>query len=58
MTFDCKSHYKRCIVCNRVKPDRKEGAALQPLGILEYPWGIVGIDYVADIPKSDIDGPI
>ena len=36
MTFDCKSHCQRCIVCNRAKPDRRGGAALQPLGIPEY----------------------
>ena len=56
MTFDCKSHWQRCIVCNRAKPNRRGGAALQPLGIPEYPWEIVGIDYVADLPKSGIDG--
>jgi hypothetical protein len=26
------------------------------LGILEYPWEIVGIDYVTELPKSGIDG--
>ncbi len=56
MTFDCKSHWQRCIVCNRAKPDRRGGAALQPLGILEYPWEIDGIDYVTDLPKSGTDG--
>ena len=28
---------------------------MEPLRILEYPWGIVGIDYVTDLPKSGID---
>ncbi len=56
MTFDCKLHCQRCIVCNRGKADRRGGVALQPLGIPEYPWEIVGIDYVADLPKSGIDG--
>ena len=41
---------------NRAKPDRREGAALQPLRIPEYPWEIVGIDYVTDLPQSGIDG--
>jgi hypothetical protein len=50
MTFDCKSHCQRCIVCNKVKPDRRGGADLQPLGIPKYPWEIVGIDYVTDLP--------
>jgi hypothetical protein len=40
-------------VCKRAKLDRKGGVALQPLGILEYPWEIVGIDYVTDLPKND-----
>ena len=56
MTFDYKSHCQRCIVCNRAKPDRREGHALQPLGIPEYPWEIIGIDYVIDLPKSGING--
>jgi hypothetical protein len=56
MTFDCKSHCRRCIVCNRAKLDLKGGDALQPLGIPEYTWGIVGIDYITDLPKSGIDG--
>jgi len=56
MTFDRKTHCKRCIVCNRAKTDRKGRVDLQLLGILEYPWEIVGIDYVADLRKSGIDG--
>ena len=56
MTFDCNSHCQHCIVCYRAKPDRKGGVALQPLGITEFPWEIVGIDYVTDFPKSGIDG--
>jgi hypothetical protein len=55
MMFDCKSHCQRCIFCNRMKPDRKGEATLQPLRIPEYPWEIVGIDYVTDLPKSGID---
>jgi hypothetical protein len=56
MIFDCKSHCQSCIVCNRAKLDRRGGADLQPLGIPEYPWEIVGIDNVTDLPKSGIDG--
>ena len=29
---------------------------MQPLGILEYPWGTVDFDYVTDLPKSGMDG--
>ncbi len=54
--FDFKSHCHRCIVCNRAKPDRRGGVALQPLGIPDYPWEIVGIDYVIELPKSGTDG--
>jgi hypothetical protein len=56
MTFDCKSHCQRYSVCNRAKPDRKGGADLQPLGISEYHWEIVGTDYVTDLPKNGIAG--
>ncbi len=56
MMFDCKSHCQQCLVCKRAKPDRRGGAALQPLGIPNYPWEIVGIDYVTDLPKSGTCG--
>ncbi len=56
MTFDRKSHCQHCVVYKRAKPGRKGGAALQPLGIPEYPWEIVGIDYVNDLPKSGTYG--
>ena len=29
---------------------------MQPLGIPEHSWEIVGIDYVTDLPKSGTDG--
>ncbi len=56
MSYDCKSHCQHCVVCKRAKPDRRGGAALQPLGILEYPRETVGIDYVIDLPKSGTFG--
>ena len=37
MAFDCKSYCQHCVVCKRAKLDRKGGAALQPLGFLNYP---------------------
>ncbi len=58
MTFDCKSYCQHCVVCKRAKLDRKGGAALQSLGISEYPWEIVGIDYVTDLPKCGTYGHI
>ena len=42
------------MICNRAKPDRRGGASLHPLGIPEYHWGIFGIDYVTDLPKSGL----
>ncbi len=56
MAFDCKSHCQHYVVCKRAKPDRKGGAALQPLGILDFPWKIVGIQYVTDLSKSGTYG--
>jgi hypothetical protein len=56
MTFDCKSYCQHCVVCNRGKLDRRGGASLQHLGIPEYPWEIVGIDYATDLPKSGTCG--
>ena len=51
MTLDCKLYCQHRVVCDRAKPDRRGGDSLQPLEIPEYPWEIVGIDYVADLPK-------
>ncbi len=57
MMFDCKSHCQQLLVCKRAKPDRRRGeAALQPLGIPNYRWDIVDIDYVTDLPKSGTYG--
>ena len=44
------------MICNRAKPDRRGGVSFQPLGIPEYPWEIVGIYFVTDIPKSGLYG--
>ena len=51
MIFDCKTYCQHCVVCNRPKPDLRGGASLQPLGIQEYPWEIIRIDYFIDLPK-------
>ena len=56
MIFDCKAYCQHCVVCNRAKPDRRGGASLHPLEIPEYPWEIVGIYYVINIPKNDTNG--
>jgi hypothetical protein len=52
MLFKCKTYWQHCVVYDRAKPDRRGVADLQPLGIPEYPWEIVGDDYVIGLPKS------
>jgi hypothetical protein len=52
ITLDCKLYCQHCVICNRAKPNQRGGTSLQPLGIPEYPWKIVGIGYVIDLPKS------
>ena len=56
MDFDCKAYGQNCNVCNRAKPDRRGAASLHPLAVPEYPWEIVGIDYVTDLPRSGLHG--
>ena len=58
MTLDCKLYCQHCVTCNRAKPERRGGASLQPLGIPEYPWEIIGIDHVTDSPESGLYGHI
>ena len=50
MTLDCTLYCQHCVIYNRAKPHRRGGASLQPLGVPEYPWEIVGIDYVTNLP--------
>jgi hypothetical protein len=52
MAFDCKTYCQNCIVCNRAKSDRRGASRLHPLGVPEYPWEIVGIYYVTDLPSG------
>ena len=56
MAFDCSAYCRICIACNRAKPDRRGSASLNPLGVPVYPWEIVGIDYVTDLPRSGSHG--
>jgi hypothetical protein len=56
MTLDCKLYCQHCMICNRTKLDRRGGASLQPLVIPEYPWEIVEINYVTDLPKRGLYG--
>jgi hypothetical protein len=52
MSFDCKAHCSNCVVCNRAKPRRQSSSSLSPVGVPNYPWEIVGMDFVTDSPKS------
>ena len=52
MTLDSKFYCQYCVICNGAKPDRRGGVSLHPLGIPEYPWEIIGIDDVTNLPKS------
>jgi hypothetical protein len=52
MPFDCEIHCSNCVVCNRAKPNRQGSASLPPLGVPEYPWKVIGMDFVTDLPKS------
>jgi len=53
MTSNFESYCQHCFVCNRAKPDRRGGAALQPLRNPKYLWEIVEIDNVTNLVESD-----
>jgi hypothetical protein len=50
--FDCKAYCSNRVVCNRAKPSRQGSSSLSPLGVPNYTWEIVGMDFVTDLPKS------
>jgi len=52
MSFDCKAHCSNYVVCNRAKPSRHGSSSLSPLGVPNYPWEFVGMDFVTDLPQS------
>ena len=49
---DCKNYVGKCVVCNRAKPDRRGCAPVNPLPVPAYPWEVVGVDYITNLPKS------
>jgi len=49
---DCKDYVAKCIVCNRAKPSRTGAAPTNPLPVPQYPWEVVGVDYVTGLPVS------
>ena len=52
MCFDFKAHCSYHVVCNRAKPSRQGSSSLSPLGVPNYPWESVGMNFVTDLPKS------
>ncbi len=46
--FDFKNHCSNCVVCKRAKISRQGSSSLSPQGVPEYPWEIVGMDFVID----------
>ena len=49
---DTKAYVAKCVVCNRSKADRRGSAPFHPLPVPNYPWEVVGVDYVTSLPKS------
>jgi len=52
MFVDCKAHCSICVVCNRAKPNRHGSSSFSPLCAPNYPWEIVCMYFVTDLPKS------
>jgi hypothetical protein len=52
MSFDCKAYCSNFVVCNSTKPSIQDSSSLTPLGVPNYSWEIVGMDFVTDLPKS------
>jgi len=52
MSLDCKAHSSNYVICNRAKPSTQGSSSLSPLGVPKYPWEIVGMVFVTDLPKS------
>ena len=53
---DCKAYCMKCIECNRSKPHRRGQAPVHPLPVPQYPWEVVGVDFVTSLPKSGKEG--
>ena len=53
---DCKAYCMKCIECNRSKPHRRGQAPVHPLHVPQYPWEVVGVDFVTSLPKSGKEG--
>ena len=49
---DCQDYVSRCVTCSRAKADRTASAPVNPLPVPDYPWEVVGVDYVTGLPRS------
>ena len=56
MTFVCKTYCQHCVTDNRANHYRRGGVSLHPLRIPEYPWEIVEMNYVINLPKGGTNG--
>ena len=53
---DCKAYCMKCIECDLSKPHRRGQAPVHPLLVPQYPWEVVGVDFVTSLPKSGKEG--
>ena len=52
MQRDVQKFCSECIICRRSKADRRGPASLSPLPVPDYPWQVVGLDFVTSLPSS------
>ena len=53
MKRDVVEYVAKCLTCQQVKAEHQRSAGLlQPLGILEWKWEDITIDFVVGLPKT------
>ena len=52
LAHDCREYVSKCVTCNRAKADRTASAPVNPLPVPDYPWEVVGVDFVTGLPPS------
>jgi hypothetical protein len=52
LTFARKSHCQHRVMCKKAKPGRRGEVLFNPWELFQYPWEIIGIDYVINPPKK------
>ena len=56
ISADVQKFCRECVICNRAKPDRRGPAPLDTLPLPQFPWEIVGVDFVTSLPKCGKNG--